>query len=480
MGQARKRGTFEARRDAAIKRNKALLVEEMGGGRDKETTERLRTGLTAFLCHLSPEDWAVRKGLIVERLTAATKIGAERVELSSTPPIRDREDEIGWYLFLCEQALDDPLCVDVNQAARALPFLAGIGERWVYAPKVNGLGRKIEYALRAGKKDADGYIFEILVALSYAAAGWRVDFIEEKSSAKTPDMVAQKADRTIYIECKRQSRRAAYAEQERNDFLTLWNPCVDVLMENKQWIWLKGTFHEEISKIDPMFLRDILKANVPLKEGTQSIHDGPIATLKARLIDRVAVWKHLAEFRVKANSPTIVKLLGGDWAPLNSSTTAVHLVKTSNVVGCQVPMLGTYIDEIGWACGITREFDSEISIEKKARDVKNLLADAVRQVPDSEASVIHIAVETLEGAEVERRRTEKVMRSIPSFITGKPVLGVRLHLLQANQTIDKLFEFDETVEQFQIDGAILDDIPTRVVIPSTANMTDGRHWEIYG
>jgi len=176
----------------------------------------------------------------------------------------------------------------------------------------------------------------------------------------------------------------------------------------------------------------------------------------------------------------IAKLLGGDWVPANSATTTVHLIKTSQVAGCEVPAFGKYIDEIAWACGATRKFESEQSIEKKARDVRSLLADAVRQVPDDEASVIHLAAETLEGADVERRRTEKVMRSIPTFITAKPVLAVRLHLFQANETTNRLFEFDETVEKFQVDGVDLADIPSRVVIPSTAQMVKGRHWEIYG
>lgn len=479
MGEARRRGSYQGRRDAAIKRNKGLLVQEMGV-RDEQNDRWLRAGLTAFLSRLTSADWKARKGLLIERLKAATKIGKERRKLSSAQPIGDRDDEIAWYLFLCEQALEDPLCMDVNQAARALPFLAGIGERWAYAARVKGLDRKLDQTLNAGRKDPDGYIFEILVALSYAAKSWDVQLIEENPSTKTPDMVVQKGHPKLYVECKRQSRRGAYSEKERDDFLMLWDPCVEILTTNRQWVWLKCSFHAEVSKVSHNYLTDIVKASLPLKEGEHLIHDSEMATIYARLIDRAAVKEHLQRFRVKNNSPMISKLLGGDWAPLNSSTTAAYLIKTSHVVGCDIPGLGTYIDEIAWASGITREFDSDVSIERKARDVKSLLADAVRQVPDDEPSVIHIAAETLEGAQVERRRTEKVIQSIPAFITGKPVLGVRLHLLQANQTIDKLFEFDETVEQFQADGVDLDEVPSRVVVPSAARMVAGRHWEIYG
>ena len=53
------------------------------------------------------------------------------------------------------------------------------------------------------------------------------------------------------------------------------------------------------------------------------------------------------------------------------------------------------------------------------------------------------------------------------------------HRFQANQTIDKLFEFDETVSKFEIEGVSLDDIPETVVVPETTEMRDGGHWELY-
>jgi hypothetical protein len=172
-------------------------------------------------------------------------------------------------------------------------------------------------------------------------------------------------------------------------------------------------------------------------------------------------------------------LLGGDWAPENSEVTIVYLVKTGNMVGCEAPVLGTYIEAIDWACGITRQFDSEISINKKARDITKLLSDAVKQVPQDGPSIIHIAAETLEGKDVEVRRTEKVMSKVPFFTTDKPVLAVRFHRFQANSRTNMLFEFDETVEKFQVDGILLQDIPSQVVVSEDVERLNGRHWEIY-
>lgn len=474
MGEARRRGTFKERAEAAIKRNKAQLAKNVSD-LDADNAELLRVGLGAFLQQISADAWRARRESIVQHLKGITVAKG----LAQAPSVRVPADEIGWYLFLAQQALEDPLCLDVNQASRALPFIVGIGDRWKHAARVQGLDRKIKEVLNDRKAEPDGLIFEILVALSYAERGWEVELLKERPPDKSPDMVARKGDKTLYIECKRQSRRAAYAEKERNDFLRLWHAAREVLISKRQWVWMKAAFHVEVSSLPAAYLSEIVQRILPLREPEALVHDDGNVTIHARQIDELAVQSHLQKFRVKSNSPMLVKLLGGDWAPLNSATTILNLCKTSHVVGCEARILGTYIDEIAWACGVTRKFDSEISIEKNARDVKNLLAEAVRQVPDDVPSVIHIGVET-EFPDVERRRTEKVMTSIPSFIFDRPVLGVRLHLFQANQTIDKLWEFDETVEKFQLDGAKLDDTPSRVVIPTRFELIPGRHWELYG
>lgn len=474
MGEARKRGSAEVRRRSAIKRNKALLVKELGG-MDERNAAMLRSGLAPFLARMSPEEWQLRREDILEWLRHVT----EGTELENAKAIRVKSDEIGWYLFLCEQALEDPMCMDVSQAQRAIPFIVGIGERWIYATKVKGLEKKIDELLHHYKTDPDGLIFEILVALSYAANGWDVEFIDQSPPEKTPDMVVRKGEKEIYVECKRQNRRSSYSETERNEFLRLWDDAKHVLVANRQWVWCKAVFHAEATNLPIDFLTQILQNSLPLKSGEHLIHDSADATIHARLIDQHAVGKHMADFKVKAGSPALSALLGGDWAPMNSSTTIFNLVKTSHVVDCDVPVLGAYIEEIGWACGITRDFDSDVSINKKARDVIKHLSEAVEQVPANKPSIIHLAAETLEGKDVERRRTEKVMASIPTFVTNKHILGVRFHRFQANQRVDKLFEFDETVDKFQIDGAKLDDIPFNVVIPNDVEMKHGSHWELY-
>ena len=473
MGEAKRRGTYEARRKNAIKRDKELLTERLGS-RDKRLFASLRVALEPFFKRMTQDQWKERRQKLLDNL----KVLPENVGLEKAKSIRVQADEIGWYLFLCEQTINDPMCIDVSQQQRILPFFSGIGERWVYAPLVKGLERKIDDLLFKYKAEPDGLIFEILVALSYAGKGWAVELIEE-GATKTPDMVARKNGKELYIECKRLVRRTEYAEQERTEFFRMWDAAKDALIANRQWVWMKGIFHSEASSLPTDFLANIYKSKFPIGEGEILIHDDTDATIYARLIDIPSVHRHMSKYRVKLGSPSFSSLLGGNWAPENSAVTIVNAIKVGHVVDCEVPALGAYVNEVGWACGFTRYFDSDVSVHKKARDILTHLARAVEQLPKDKPSVIHIAAETFEGKDVERRRTEKVMNSVKAFTTDRPLLGIRFHRFQANQCVDKLYEFDETVEKFQVDGVNLEDIPDNVVTPNDAVLRDGPHWEVY-
>jgi hypothetical protein len=474
MGQAKRRGSFEERKQAAISRNKKELVEQMGG-RDERLMSVLAKALDLFLAQLTKDEWKARRDEIIKTLQQHP----HETTLEKAKPIRVREDEIGWYLFLCQQTIDDPLCVESSQQQRILPFFAGIGERIEYATKVTGLDRKIKETLTKYKTAPDGAIFEILVALSYASKGWEVELLKEAPPTKTPDMVVRKNSKELFVECKRLERRTDYSENERNEALRLWDAAVPVLIANRQWVWLKTVFHVELFKLPTDFIANILQKALPIESTESLIHDNSDATIYARLIDKMAVNHHLENFMVKEPAPMLNNLLGGDWAPENSEVSVVYVAKRGEMKGCEAAVLGTYVEEIAWASGMTRKFDSDESIEKKARDITKLLSDAVKQVPSDKPSVIHVAAETLEGRDVELRRTEKVMTKIPTFVTDKPVLGVRFHRFQSNSRINMLYEFDETVEKFQVNGSLLRDIPSRVVVPDGIPMVKGRHWEIY-
>ena len=393
----------------ALARNKAMLLKSLGFY-DSPSLVHLKAGLDAFLSHLPSHQWQQRRNAILERIRRREN-GARLAESS---PIRDFEDEIGWYLLLCEKATTDPLCLEVSQSQRVLPYFAGIGERWQYAGKVKRIEAKVREILWRQRKDPDGLIFEVCVALSYAAKGWEVEFIEEGSD-KSPDMLVRKGNREYVVECKRMARRTQYSEEERDQFLVLWDNAKDLLVRNGQWLWFRGEFRADISELPEHFLAELFKTSLPVGLGDQTLHESSLATIRVRQIDSARVRAHLKQTYVKAHSPALTQLLGTNWAPDNSAVTMIHSVRLAHYQGCEAEVMGSFVEDMNFACGFTRSFYSPRSIDKKARDVNKLLSDAVRQVPNDVPSIIHIAAEAMEGADVERRRTEKVISKLAEF-----------------------------------------------------------------
>lgn len=476
MGEARRRGPREQRTAEAIKRDKKALMEHLGRRSDDPVQGALKTALDVFRSRLTQEQWRLRRAAVLETLN--NRLSVEN--LANTQSIRVREDEMGWYLFLCEQAIDDPFCTDESQSQRILPFFAGLGFRWQYAGSIVGIERKLDEMLHDYRKQPDGHFFELLVALSYAQSGFQVELIKEMRGTKTADMRVSKGDQEFFVECKRMARTADYSEKERNEFLRLWEAGKDVLVENRQWLWFKGTFHVEPATLPDNFLRDIWASALPIGLGERTLVDNDQAVIKARLIDQAGVREHMRKFKVKANSASLTRLIGGDWAPEDSPTTMIQMVEHSHVNGCEAPSLGIYVDNVGFACGFTRAFDSETSIEKKARDIRKLLSEAVAQVPVDQPSIIHLAAETMEGKDVERRRNQKLAASMPTFnFNGAQVKLVRFHRLQAHQRADIAFELDETVDDFFSEAGRRPDVPRMVVAPQSTFVNRGAHWDIY-
>lgn len=446
--------------------------------------EAIKCGLQLFQKHLSENEWEKRRNKIIAKLK---QLSNNRDFLNKNTAIRVQEDESAWYMFLAEQALNEPYVTDTSQSQRILPFWASIGARASYANKVIGLDEKVKDALFKYKAEPDGTIFEICVALAYAEIGWIVEFIPEESK-KTPDMRISFDNHEFYVECKRFNRVTDYSQQERNDFLTIWQEAVGVIIKNSQCIWLNCKFYEEISSLPKSFLADILRSKLPVsKEKETLLHNSSSAIINARLIDINHVNAYLNKNYVKWNSPFLTHLLGKEWAPENASvTTLLGVTCTSEIQNCDIPILGTFIDQVNFAAGITREFLSPQSIEKKAKEINTKIKEAIKQIPLNKQGVVHIMAETLEGAEVERRRSEKLEGL--TIKTGKSIISAQLHRVQCHQRVNMSFEIDETVTSIPIEGdssSILKNLPlplpSQVIIPRTQDAVyhKGEHWNIY-
>lgn len=455
---------------------------------DNASPSRLQVaaGLKLFTDKFRPGEWTERRSKIMEFLWGADK--GNFGGLANQKSVRVRDDESAWYIFLGEQFINDPLCNEVNQAQRILPYFAAIGSKISYSSRITRLEEKVSDFLWKLYKDPDGILFEIIVAFAYAEAGWDVEFIME-GSERTPDMLVTRGKLRFHVECKRLSRRTEYAEKERKRFLELWDRGTSTLIHFGQSIWFKGVFHTPLKDLSDHCLSELWIKSIPLSSGEHLICDDSKMTIFARRIDIEWLRGQIKDrYPVHAYSGALSNLIGGNWAPENSSVTLLPKIIPAQLINCP-PSVGMYIDDIDFVCGFTREFDAEEGYDKKAKDIVKLLSGATDQVTTTIPSIVHIALETVEGTEVEHIRTKKIRARIAEFDFGqgskrKQVAMVKVHRFQSHQRLQMDFEVDESIDTFYIKESStplesLLEVPMGVLVPSNESLLRTSHWERY-
>ncbi|MDR5743598.1 hypothetical protein QCE73_10595 [Caballeronia sp. LZ029] len=432
----------------------------------------LRRAFDAFVSLIDINDWLARRDAVEAEFQRLSASFAGMVE----PPLIQFDDTIAWYLYLCELAIARPYELPTYYSSRALPVLGAIGSKLRFRDRVANLKEKILETITKRRREPDGFIFEILVALSYAEQGFAVTFIPE-SSDPTPDMEVEMHGESFFVECKRMSSRSQYAIAEEALWRQQWAQAEEVVRQNREWVWIDTQIHVELSTLPQDWLARRLAAILPLGDRYAESVDTD-ATIRARIIDRTALNADLASSSLKQAGSKLRHLLGGDWVPENAMT-SLSVRGTTVSAGAPPGYFSTFFSSVEWASGATFSCDADASIERKARDVKTHVGRAVAQVPDDGLSVLHIAFETLEGPGVESRRLEKVVASIEGMRSMKMVAGIILHSLQPVDSTGQLMVIDETSAEFWRLPELRAYIPIMVVLPAGFGLTArrGNHWD---
>jgi hypothetical protein len=111
-----------------------------------------------------------------------------------------------------------------------------------------------------------------------------------------------------------------------------------------------------------------------------------------------------------------------------------------------------YLDTMDFAAGAFWHCDAERAIERKARDIRGHLAEAVEQLPKDTPCVVHVGLETLDGGLVELERYRRIVNSVSLFdARGKDLRWIYCHLYQSYAPPDQGWVIDETVYYFSND-----------------------------
>lgn len=416
----------------------------------KESQEEalaLKRILDWFLKPLTSVEWSRRKQAIENHLETVLKPFEAFPADVSPASVSITSDRMGWYLYLLEVALTEPTKTEPNQAARVLPIFQRLADDFSLLTQISGVDEKRQRLLTVEANNPDSGMFEILVALLWKRNGWpNVAFVPEAPPEKRPDLEASSKNSRWAIECKRLSKSSEYSVAEREKWLRMWRHLRDMLVEQGRSIVLDIVFHVELTSLPDEFPSEELRRKLPLALPSCLLISNETWEVRVSPVDIPAARRHLSKYYVKCPSDQLNELVAGRRDP-NRGFTCVIEGKTVRLG--HGPGINQFMDTMRFAAGAFWHCDAKKSIERKARDIRTRLSDAVRQLPDNVPSVVHIGLETLDGVLVEAERYERIFRTVRDFdLSGKDVKWVYCHLYQSYAPPDQAWVLDETVYYF--------------------------------
>lgn len=414
------------------------------GGYNDPDVER---ALEWMLSHIESAEWRKRYEELETAMERAHESYPARSATIEHQPISIAGDRIGWYLYLVDTALHAPLKYEPIQGARVLPIFKRLGSELDQLKKIARVDKRVHQMLTAERAQPDSALFELLVGLLWVRNGAsETEFLEESPPEKRPDIRATIKNQEWFIECKRLSKTSEYSGKERAIWLAMWSALREHLVDSRLSVVLDIVFHVELETLPKDYLLTELSGKLPLVQPPCVVASNAIWDVSVKPVDYSAIRDHLKKYSVKYPSDQIVELIGGHRDPNRGFTSAVE-GKFERMGGG----LGNdhFLSEIRFAVGSYWSCDAERATEKKARDIRKHLAEAVRQLPDSSCGAVHVGLETLDGQLVEEERYRRIFDTVQRFdARDKDLQWVFCHLFQSYAPPQECWIIDETVYYF--------------------------------
>jgi hypothetical protein len=429
-----------------------------------------------FLGFMTIDDWNRRVVNIEDQLELVITPRSSLEELTAHGVLSIRDDRMGWYLYLVDTALHDAIKYEPTQGSRVLPVFKMLGANLDLLKEIRGVESRVSGMLAGGRSQPDSALFELLIGLLWKRNGsTQVEFIEEQPTQKRPDIRAVKNDQEWFIECKRLQKSSEYSEEERTKWLTMWAPLRNFLIDRRLPAVLDMTFHVELTSLPESFLLEQLEGKLPLVQLPCVLIDNETWSVSAKPVNYAAAREHLRRYHVRYPSDQLNELIAGH--------RDAHRGFTGIVGGKYVRFAdrgsSSYLTEMEFAAGSFWSCDAPDAIARKARDIRRHLANAVDQLPDDAKGAVHVALETLDGPDVELERLTRIMRSVAHFDSrGKDLRWVYCHTLRSYAPPDEMWVMDETVHHFgKNQPGNAEPLGFRTaIIPEHVEGQDGVHW----
>lgn len=428
-----------------------------------------------FMSFVSEKGWPKRKAKIEQKLSLKFRTSPPFSDpLTEGTLIVDREDTIGWYLYLVDMLINEPHKYEYFQGSRVVPIFKRIGIDLELLKKIKGIEKRVRDLINRRRHEADALLFEILTALLWVKNGYDVSFIEEKAGQKTPDILAEKEGKVWNIECKRQSKTSDYSYGETEKRQKMISYIGELLLKHN--IILDIVFHVGLEKLPDTYLRDLLTIKLKLAIAGKLVSN-EIVDIDVSFVDIPSVKRHLQKYFVKQNSPMLNSLIGNK--PIGNKEFSCGYLGAFYHIG-EGEVNNVYVSDIQNACAVYWTCDAKEAISAKARNVKNQIKKAIEQFNSKDTAVIHIGMETFDGPIVEKVRIEKIKETLLNLDRKEAKLDwIYLHFFQAYSLPDEEWTFDETVSILSTLPKAKSPIPINLmIVPGDEDiMDDIFHWE---
>ena len=443
-----------------------------------------KKALQWFIDMIGQSEWERRRRNVIEYFQSLEKIDLTEADVQ-TPnidrlfrPIAVYEDWMAWYMYLIESAVIRPGVGDALQFSRILPFFAAVGRNIDALQSMSGIDDRLKVMLNARQNKPDSTLFELAVAALYRRNGWIVHFLKERMSLKTPDFEVTRAGKRLWVECKRLAKVTQYAENERAAWQKRFRHLTNAMRIMRLSAHAEVVFKIPVEDTPEEILGQLFQYYVQvgwLRTGSWFVTDMIDFRVNVINIDKINI--RLDAVSAKKGSPQMVELLAGEYDMHGSYTQLIGesaMCKLGPDDGLHV--LNVFYDKIYAAYSAKWDCTAETSIDKKGRDVKKTLSQAVDQIPFEGEGIIHIGYETVNGPLVEKRRQQKTKETIDAFdFRDKQIEAVYCHAIQPLAKIEE-FECAETTLYFEKDpGSIFTE--NLLLDPPGTEKRNTTHWD---
>ena len=422
----------------------------------------------AWLAELVPKrSWAHRIAATRDRFLAAKA----RWATGEPAPFYDPADTAAWYIFQANAYADDRMNWVPEEAVRMTPTFTRIGKELTALIAIPGAEERAARLMTSDRRQPDGGLFELLVALAYHRDGWNVSFVPERPGiAKSHDLDASKGRQRWAVECKHMDR-SSYEARERARGDQLAAPVHRLALGASRSIYMQVAFNAELDMVADNYLADRASAYLDGSGRSYWADDQGMGTI--REIDWTLARRVLNADDVYYGSSRMIELLIGrydhdfahsmaaKWRPSATRPFWASAVYQASVVG--------------W-----RNRSGE-AIRKKARHFRSVVAKAAEQLPKDRPGVVHVGVESWSGNTVDYFRhilnKLEMLDFDPKDSRLRWVYGEYI-APEVTTRVDESWAIEETSASYRVGRhGTREPLPYHMLLTPEEGIHHGVHWD---